>query len=53
MDRIDELLKWVQKSNPTMTKSKLLEELGKNRYSAVGLVIAWQGGEKSGSSYRS
>lgn len=39
---IDELLKTVQKTNPTMTKEKLIEELGKNRYSSVALVMVLQ-----------
>jgi hypothetical protein len=39
---IDELLKIVQKTNPTMTKEKLIEELGKNRYSSVALVMVLQ-----------
>mgnify|MGYP006971948650 FL=1 len=39
---IDELLKIIQKTNPTMTKEKLIEELGKNRYSSVALVMVLQ-----------
>ena len=39
---IDELLKIIQKTNPTMTKEKLIEELGKNRYSRVALVLVLQ-----------
>ena len=39
---IDELLKIVHKTNPTMTKEKLIEELGKNRYSSVALVMVLQ-----------
>ena len=39
MDRIEELLKYVRRTNPTMTKEKLIEELGKNRYSSIALVM--------------
>lgn len=39
---IDELLEIIQKTNPTMTKEKLIEELGKNRYSSVALVMVLQ-----------
>lgn len=46
MDRINELLKYVQKTNPTMTKEKLIEELSKCRYSAIGLIMVWQNSEK-------
>lgn len=42
MMSIDELLKIIQKTNPTMTKEKLIEELGKNRYSSVALVMVLQ-----------
>ncbi len=46
MERISELLKWVQKSNPEMTKERLVEELSKCRYSAIGLIMVWQNSEK-------
>ena len=36
---IDELLKIIQKTNPTMTKEKLIEELSINRYSSIALVM--------------
>ena len=39
MDRIEELLKYVQRTNPTMTRKKLIEELCKNRYSSIALVM--------------
>lgn len=52
MDRINELLKYVQKTNPEMTIERLIDELSKCRYSAVGLIMVWQDSEKSGSSYR-
>ncbi len=46
MGKINELLKWVQKSNPTMTKEKLIEELSKCRYSTINLIMVWQNSEK-------
>ena len=39
MDRIEELLKYVQRTNPTMTMEKLIEELSINRYSSIALVM--------------
>lgn len=46
MDRISELLKYVQKTNPTMTKERLIGELSKCRYSTIGLIMVWQNNEK-------
>lgn len=45
MEQINQLLKHIQKTNPDMTKEKLLEELGKSRYSAVALIMVWQNSE--------
>ena len=42
MDRIEELLKDVQRTNQTMTGEKLIEEFGKNRYSSIALVMVSQ-----------
>ncbi len=53
MDKIDRLLEYVRKTNPSMDREKLIEELSKCRYSAVGLVMVRQNSEKSGSPYRS
>ena len=39
MIELDKLLEYVQRTNPTMTKEKLIEELGKNRYSSNALVM--------------
>ena len=39
MDNIDKLLEYVRKTNPKMDKKTLIEELGKNRYSSVALVM--------------
>ena len=46
MNDIDKLLEYVQKTNPWMAKEKLIEELGKCYYSAVGLVMIWRNIEK-------
>lgn len=47
MDRIDDLLRYIIKTNPEMTRERLIEELGKCRYSAVGLIMTWQNNEKA------
>ena len=39
MNELDELLEYVQRTNPTMTKEKLVEELSINRYSSIALVM--------------
>ena len=39
MIELDKLLEYVRKTNPTMTKEKLIEELSKNRYSSIALVM--------------
>lgn len=39
---IDKLLEYVQKTNPEMTKEKLIKELGKCHYSAVALVMVFE-----------
>lgn len=39
MIELDKLLKYVQRTNPTMTRKKLIEELGKSRYSSIALVM--------------
>ena len=36
---INELLKIIQKTNPDMTKDKLIAELSKNQYSSIALVM--------------
>lgn len=40
MNDIDRLLKYVQRTNPDMTRERLLKELKKCRYSAVALVVS-------------
>ena len=42
MIELDKLLEYVQKTNPTMTREKLIEELSKNRYSSISLVMVSQ-----------
>lgn len=42
MNDIDRLLKYVQRTNPWMTKEKLIKELGKCHYSAVALVVVFE-----------
>ena len=39
MIELDKLLEYVRKTNPTMTKEKLIEELSINRYSSIALVM--------------
>ena len=42
MIELNELLEYVQRTNPTMTREKLIEELGKNRYSSIALIMVSQ-----------
>ena len=42
MNDINKLLEYVQRTNLTMTKEKLIEELGKSRYSSIALVMVSQ-----------
>ncbi len=44
---IEWILEYVKKTNPSMTKDKLLEELSKCRYSAVSLVMVCENDKKS------
>ena len=39
MIELDKLLEYVQRTNPTMTKEKLIEELSINRYSSISLIM--------------
>ena len=36
---INKLLEYVQRTNPTMTREKLIEELSINRYSSIALIM--------------
>ena len=42
MIELDKLLEYVQRTNPAMTREKLIEELGKSRYSSIALVMVSQ-----------
>lgn len=42
MDRVDEILLYIQKTNPEMTRDKLVEELGKCEYSARALIFGFR-----------
>lgn len=44
---IEYILECVKKTNPTMTKDKLIEELSKCRYSAVSLCMVCENDRKS------
>lgn len=47
MDNLDRLLQYIQKTNPSMDRKRLIEELSKSRYSTMALIMTWQNGEKS------
>ena len=42
MIELDKLVEYVQKTNSTMTREKLIKELSKSRYSSIALVIVSQ-----------
>lgn len=46
MERIEQLLEYVRKTNPNMDRKRLIEELSKSRYSAIALIMTWQNSEK-------
>lgn len=39
MDSIDKILEYIRRTNPDMTRQKLVEELGQSRYITKALVI--------------
>ena len=39
MDRVDEILLYIQKTNPEMTREKLVEELRKSEYADKSLIF--------------
>ena len=39
MDKISELLQYVRRTNPEMTREKLIEELNKSDYVARSLIF--------------
>lgn len=47
MDNIEKLLQYIRKTNPSMDRKKLIEELSKSRYSAMALIMTWQNSEKA------
>ena len=38
---VDALLEYIKKTNPEMTREKLLEELKKNSYATKGLIFTF------------
>lgn len=44
---VERILECVRKTNPSMTKDKLIEELSKCRYSAVTLAMVCENDRKS------
>lgn len=47
MDKLNELLRYIQKTNPEMDKKKLIEELSKSRYSSMALIMLCDSDKKS------
>lgn len=39
MDKLDELLKHIQKTNPEMTKEKMTKEISKSFYVLIPLLV--------------
>lgn len=39
MDKLDELLRYVQKTNPEMTRENLIDELSRSDYAARSLIF--------------
>ena len=39
IDRVDEILLYIQKTNPEMTREKLIDELRKSEYAAKSLIF--------------
>lgn len=42
MDKLSELLKYIQKTNQSMDRKRLIDELSKNRYSSIALIMVSQ-----------
>lgn len=42
MDKIDKILEYVRRTNPQMTRERLIEELGDCEYSAKSLLFTFQ-----------
>jgi len=47
VDKIDELLMYVQKTNPGMTREKLIDELNKSDYAAKALLFTSENFQKN------
>ena len=45
-DKLSELLKYIQKTNPNMDRKRLIDELSKCRYSVVALVMVFENDKK-------
>lgn len=45
MDKIDELLGDIRKSNPEMTRERLICELSASRYSTASLLSTFENGK--------
>lgn len=43
----EELLHYIQRTNPEMTMERMIEELSKCRYSAISLVMVCENDKKS------
>lgn len=42
MDKIDKILEYVRRTNPQMTRERLIEELGDCEYSAKSLLFTFR-----------
>ena len=42
MEKIEDLLRLVRKTNPEMTKEKLMEELKKSVYATKAIILSFQ-----------
>lgn len=47
MDKVDELLRYVQKTNPEMTREKLIDELSRSDYAAKALLFTLENFRKN------
>lgn len=48
MDKIEGLLSYIRRTNPEMTREKLMEELRKSPYSSVSLLMIAENVKKRG-----
>lgn len=47
MDKIDELLRYIHRTNPEMTREKLMDELSRSDYAAKSLIFTAETFRKS------